>query len=92
MSSEHYSSKKIYKRKSSLADQHLTSELVKSGTYVKFQTNHKKDFIQDSGYILGSEWFDEKRKVATYDIITKLGAKFRIITDPIKYPKDTLIF
>ena len=79
-------------RKSELSLQKLRPFLFEKGKFVRFQTEYKdKNFIQDEGYIVSSSWKDENEKVAIYDLITMKGDRFRIITDPEKYPKDTII-
>lgn len=70
--------------------QRLSEHLISVGKVVRFQTNHKDKFIQDSGYVVKSRWKDIDKMIAVYDIVTKSGDQFRIITDPERYPKDTI--
>ena len=71
--------------------QRLSEHLIVVGKMVRFQTNHKDKFIQDQGYVVQARWKDPENMIAIYDIVTRSGDQFRIITDPVRYPKDTIV-
>jgi hypothetical protein len=86
-----FGKKSFHVKLNSEVRQRLSSQLIKIGSFVRFQTNHKDKFIQDSGYVVSAKWKRIDDLVAIYDIVTKSGDQFRIITDPVRYPKDTII-